>query len=102
MSCCEYSKCTGAHGCPVRSTPVHSDCPCDAAIAADTDPLLPLELFDHLCIWTVLACLTVAFCFGFAWLVGFVARSEAFAAAKDWIASAAQWLVSILPMNPFF
>lgn len=103
MNCCDsYGQCKQGHGCPARCTPAHGECHCDAAIAADTDPMLPLDMFDHFCIWSVLACLTVAFCFGVAWVVGFIARSQAFTAAQDWIASAAQWLVSILPMTPFF
>lgn len=112
MSCnCEYGICDQTANCPVRATPVipipvvakppQADEPTEQQIE-DDQPMLPLDLFDHFCIWTVLTCLTVAFCFGVAWVVGFIARSQAFAVAQDWIASAAQWLVSILPMTPFF
>lgn len=77
-------------------------CTCDAAIEADTDPMLPLDAFDYFCIWSVLACLTLAFYFGIKWLVGLLANSPTVAAIQDWISTAAQALVSALPMTPFF
>ncbi|OYQ41065.1 hypothetical protein CHU94_08110 [Rhodoferax sp. TH121] len=112
MSCnCEYGICDQTAHCPVRATPVipiavastppQADEPTDKQIEED-QPMLPLDAFDHFCVWSVLICLTVAFCFGVAWLVGLVANSAAFAAAQDWISTAAQALVSALPMTPFF
>ncbi len=110
MNCCsDFGQCTQGANCPVRAapTPVHilefqqpmKDLaePTDTEVAADA-PMLPLSATEHAVLWTLISCLAMALCFGAIYLAKFIAMDS----IQAWIAAAANYVTSILPMAPFF
>ena len=76
MSCCDYNQCTGAHGCPVRSTPVTptfkqcakaniclsetSECHCDAKAIKEYSRM---TLCVQVLLWIVVVSFAVMACY---------------------------------------
>jgi hypothetical protein len=74
-------------------------CTCDAAIAADS----PVVTYSQIAFWIrIFAVITLIWALGLLWVAYEVVTGPTVAAIQDWISTAAQALVSALPMTPFF
>jgi hypothetical protein len=109
VSCnCEYGICDQTANCPVRATPVHilefkprqtEEAPTDADAEADS----PEPLYARIGFWMgVMAAVTFIWSACLAWVAYEILTGPTVATVQAWIDGAAQWLVSVIPMTPFF
>jgi len=109
LNCCDdFGRCNQGHGCPARCTPVHilefgqqkpEDSPSDAAIADDSQVLTYTQIARGI---QVLAVITLIWAVFLIWCAYEIVTGPTVPAIQEWGASAAQWLVSVIPMTPFF
>ncbi len=111
MNCCDdYGKCTRGFNCPAgpAPTPVHilefkprqnDEGPTDAAVDADSPVVTYTQIARGIQVLTVI---TLIWALSLIWVAYSIVTGPTVAAAKQWIAAAANYVTSILPMAPFF
>lgn len=77
----------------------NENCTCDTAIAADS----PVVTYSQIAFWIrILAAITLIWSMCLLWVAYEIVTGPALDNLQAWIATAAQHVVSILPMTPFF
>ena len=113
MNCCdEFGQCKQGHGCPARTAPVHiakfkplktgeghEEVDTDSAVAADC-PVVSFQTVAR--VIQVMTVITLIWAMCLLWLAYEIVTGPALDNLQAWIATAAQRVVSILPMTPFF